>query len=125
MILTQTFWVPVEEDLYSKFTEILKQEYGLVEPNGPPWKGHVTNLGNCLVWEDSQRIGRYKVHSYCGKANEREFDHFLFTYFQHRVTLEILDSDPMREVVKRLLSEAKKPQELEHLTCEVSLEELS
>lgn len=109
MILGKAFYVPVEEKMYARIPEILKDEFGLVDPDFdllPP----DPNKSKVLVWEDETGIGRYRVHCYAQQMGEdgNIYDHFSFHYWTNqKLARQILERDPMKPALERVLSEVK------------------
>lgn len=124
MILACSYNVPAEERMFDRFRRILKEDSGLVLARGyPPEVRHPTDHFEVLVYESEEtRIGLFRVH--CSiPADERKHE-FDFGYWEHRLTPEVIQEDPMKRVLIRFIREAKSPVEIHHMRYEVDIEEL-
>lgn len=127
MIAGKLFGFPVEEGLFERVIDILKNEYGLVAGKLESPTGDY----RVLVWEDEKGIGRYRVHCYGNNDWEiprdgRRYDVFNFHYFlnKERFDRKILLRDPMREPLQRILSLSENRYETRHMSRETSVGEL-
>ncbi len=126
MIISKLFGFPVEEGLFEKVCDILKNEFSLADGHGESATGN----SKVLVWEDEIGIGRYRVHC---SANEdwklpgdgKRYDYFHFHYWAVPVKFnrEILLRDPMKKPLERILALSENRYETTHLFREYSVEE--
>lgn len=122
MIFQKGFRIPVEENLFSKAIQILTEEFGLVNGVLEPMEGNY----RVLVWEDETGVGRYRVH--CQGNHEvkgEKYSEFVFHYWANeRLNRNILEKDPMKPALERILSEAKNPIDMPHIYVEREIDEV-
>jgi hypothetical protein len=123
MIISKAYRFPSELGFCGRFAEILVQEYGLVKGRYPEWlKRHESQ--QVLVWEDENKVGRYRVHLNTKDQvhNDRDYDIIIFSYWDRRITKDIAERDPMVKVLQRFFQELKNPEEIMHMSCDRGLE---
>lgn len=128
MILSRCFGFPVEDGLFEPAIQILKNEFGLVDGIGEPVSGDY----RVLVWEDTQGIGRYRVHCHGDldwnslTGNHNLYDMFNFHYWsgRNRFDHEVFIQDPMKEALARIIGLSQNRFEADHLYYKCSVEEL-
>lgn len=113
MILSRAFYVPSENNFYVQMKQILMSEFGLVEANQnkvSPVVGYLSSPEHpTLVWEDEQKIGRYRVRFIPKQRviTEKIYDMVCFHYWiNQRLRKEVMEKDPMKSALERTLTEA-------------------
>lgn len=100
MITGVRFWIEKAEDM-DLTREILVKDFKLVSP-------HQTKRKNVLVWEDSERIGRYRVHFFenlkLGNEGLKKLIQFSYWMNEERAKREIFEADPMKYAVDKVRS---------------------
>jgi hypothetical protein len=126
MILEKTFGFPVEEGLYEKVYDILKNEFGLVDGRGNSSTGNY----RVLVWEDEKGIGRFRVHCYGNRAwkipnDGKKYDTFNFHYWTSpkRFDRDVFSKEPMNAPLQRILALSDNRYDTNHLFLEQTIEE--
>lgn len=92
--------------------QILTKEFGLVGIDPRKWSPSVdlTPDDSILVWEDEQGTGRYRVRFIPKQQNIAGKDHdmIVFHYWlNQRLRKEVMEKDPMKPALERVLTEAK------------------
>lgn len=83
--------------------QILMSQFNLVPPKDD---GFGRTEKDLLVWEDSQGVGRYRVHFYLHQFKRGKYrDWIRFSYWlnQERAEREIFEQDPMKAALSRVL----------------------
>lgn len=80
--------------------QVLMEKLGLVSP-----KGELQTQKDVVVWEDADKIGRYRVHLYedCN-LRERLTDAIQFKYWlnKSRAKREIFEQNPMEKAINEV-----------------------
>lgn len=136
VILSKAFYVPASENFYQCIEEILKCEFGLVDAKNPDPNYVFPNGFKCLVWEDETGLGRYSVHCYAhfGASEPRvlqkvkgiKVDGFWFKYWltPRRLSRKILEKDPMKPALERVLAEIKNCIDIPENSLEEEIDEV-
>ncbi len=104
-----------KESKFNNIREVLMKDLGLVPPINDPFKRDEKRK---LVWEDQQKIGRYRVDFLTNP------DMIYFRYWDAtRMTPEIEKTDPMYEAIKKT-HEILKPVQCAVVSGGVILEEV-
>ncbi len=88
------FWYD-NNSCFERVKEYLRNDYDLVDPT--------VSVNDCLVFEDSENIGRYRITFMTG--NEDHWPHdsaILFRYWESRLTPEIIDKNPMQKPMREV-----------------------
>ena len=124
IILSKLFGFPVEERIFDKACDILQREFGLVDGNqtGP-------NGSQVLVHEDLKGTGIFRVHCYANDNWElagegRRYDVFRFHYWIERYSKDLLERDPMRRPLERILGLSNNRYEPNHWLLSCAREEI-
>ncbi len=135
IILKKQILVPTEEGLYHKIYQIGKEKFNLVDPRatsddaiaiamtkGKTYPTDTNTAPYNLVWEDQLGVGYWtvscrekadkKVLERNVKDSDRDYNFIRFRYWMQRFTQEILEQDPMKPFIERILSEAREVVEL-------------
>jgi hypothetical protein len=127
MIAGKLFGFPVEEELFETVIDILKNEYGLVDGKFESLTGDF----RVLVWEDENKIGRYRVHCYRNydwtiPQDGKRRDVFNFHYWlnESKFDRELFSKNPMGESLQRILGLSENRYDTNHMFLELTVDEI-
>ncbi|MEK6891688.1 MAG: hypothetical protein AABX25_00745 [Nanoarchaeota archaeon] len=103
MLFQKYFYTEEGRNNIDRARLILKSEFGLVGPKNDHFGRTEERV---LVWEDSEGVGRYRVHFYTHFEYDKQqfFDLIRFSYWRNRqrAKREIFEQDPMKPALERI-----------------------